>query len=1279
MAEQQQSSPVIADEQGRAIFPSAIPPETTGMPELIAPQHYRKLDSVSSYSTLNASTPATAPISPSSSSPSDEQSTPSSCGAPNTFSSIPGSVARPNSHSMPDSKGQRKSITRSASEGLQRTPLRVPLSRKRAATSGIPFSSSSSPRVAVNRPFFYDFNDYSPSESDTTSTAWSSEHEGEEHAPQQQPPPDQATRKTLQCGGAGKGLEKADTQERRSHSENGSDASGRRYSRFSVGNQYFKTKGKVSRLDGRLRISVNETANSGWLAKALGSGIRHHLSLGKGEGDEKDEGDARGPAAEQKQQDAADTVDAAGKRKDTVPKQIPKLNIVIMVIGSRGDIQPFLKIGKILKSEHGHRVRIATHPAFKDFVEKDSGLEFFSVGGDPSELMAFMVKNPGLIPSIETVKSGEIGKRRKSMYEMFNGMWRACINATDDENDRENVNMMADKHPFIADAIIANPPSFAHVHIAERLGVPLHMMFTFPYTPTTQFPHPLANIKQTNIDESYTNFMSYPLVEMMTWQGLGDLVNKFRVKTLGLEPVSTLWAPGELYRLKVPYTYLWSPTLVPKPSDWGPEINIAGFTFLDLASSFTPPDALVQFLDAGPPPVYIGFGSIVVDDPDAFTDMIFRAVSLAGVRALVSKGWGGIGGGGNSSGASSSSTTSSIPENIFLLDNTPHDWLFPRVAAVVHHGGAGTTAIGLKCGRPTMIVPFFGDQPFWGAMVAKAQAGAHACVPYRKLTAERLAQGIRQCLEDEEARLNAARLAESIAVEGDGAENAVRSFHASLPLRMRRDGETEEGPTMRCSLLEEKVAAWELKDKKKRRGKRKHDGSGGGEAIKLSTLAAEILTERGRLKWTDLRLARAYDWNDFDGPGEPISGVGSVVTGTVVEAAQGIGSVPAKAMKDVKKHGRHEKRKRKLAREGKERKVQEEAAQELPYQEPIPDDTASGNSSSTITTNNSRHPQRPSPSTRTSSTLLHSGGGPTDTLPTELCRTAGHGLHQSASALARAPVDLALALAQGFHNAPRLYGDDTVRRPGLRITGWRSGARAARRELAYGVYDGWTGLWKQPARGWREGGAAGAAKGVGLGVGGVVLKNISAVVGPVGFCAKGLREEARRWRGREEEGWAGFIRRARVLQGRRELRNEGARREVEERAMRAWDSRFEKAEARAGENMERKRRGEEETQMREPEKSVPRRRSTLKKKQRPLRSNAEKKQAIVLDEGSKESDSDSAIARGNDAPEFKGKYLMAEGSIVPVKGAKDRQGQGDVALIKNSGNRSRTIGNVAAI
>ena len=151
-----------------------------------------------------------------------------------------------------------------------------------------------------------------------------------------------------------------------------------------------------------------------------------------------------------------------------------------------------------------------------------------------------------------------------------------------------------------------------------------------------------------------------PLVEMMVWQGLGDLVNSFRTRTLGLDPVSTLWAPGSTYRLRVPFSYLWSPGLVPKPPDWGPEIDVSGFVFLDLASSFKPNSELEDFLNAREPPIYIGFGSIVVDNADHFTEMIFEAVRQAGVRALVSKGWGGLGQG-------------NVPDDIFLLDNVPHD------------------------------------------------------------------------------------------------------------------------------------------------------------------------------------------------------------------------------------------------------------------------------------------------------------------------------------------------------------------------------------------------------------------------------------------------------------------------------------------------------------------------------------------------------------------------------------------------------------------------------
>lgn len=314
----------------------------------------------------------------------------------------------------------------------------------------------------------------------------------------------------------------------------------------------------------------------------------------------------------------------------------------------------------------------------------------------------------------------------------------------------------------------------------------------------------------------------------------------------------------------MPYTYLWSPGLIPKPADWGPEIDIAGFVFLDLASSFQPPETLVEFLDAGEPPVYIGFGSIVVDDPDKFTALIFKAVEKAGVRALVSKGWGGLGDEGNT------------PENIYMLDNTPHDWLFPRVSAVVHHGGAGTTAIGLKCGKPTMIVPFFGDQPFWGAMVANAGAGAQQPIPYKHLSIDALAEGIKQCLSPE-AKAAAEKIAAAIAAEGDGARNAVRSFHSHLRLQGEK--------TMRCSILLDRVATWQVKK----------------SPLRLSTLAAELLVEKRRLKWHNLRPIRHCDWNDFEGPGEPLTGGGAALLGTAGGVVKGIGSVPVRIARSIRR------------------------------------------------------------------------------------------------------------------------------------------------------------------------------------------------------------------------------------------------------------------------------------------------------------------------------------------------------------------------------------------
>jgi UDP:flavonoid glycosyltransferase YjiC (YdhE family) len=184
----------------------------------------------------------------------------------------------------------------------------------------------------------------------------------------------------------------------------------------------------------------------------------------------------------------------------------PRLNVLIQVVGSRGDVQPFIALGNEL-SRLGFRVRLATHDVFETFV-RESGLEFYPVGGDPAALMAYMVKNPGLIPSFQSLHAGEIQQKQHMVEEMLEGFWASCIRPD-----------TATGAPFVADAIIANPPSFAHVHCAEALGIPVHVMFTMPWTSTSALPHPLANLSNSSGNQSMANYASYAIVEHLTWQG----------------------------------------------------------------------------------------------------------------------------------------------------------------------------------------------------------------------------------------------------------------------------------------------------------------------------------------------------------------------------------------------------------------------------------------------------------------------------------------------------------------------------------------------------------------------------------------------------------------------------------------------------------------------------------------------------------------------------------------------------------------------------------------
>uniref|UniRef100_A0A0G4GXN1 Uncharacterized protein n=1 Tax=Chromera velia CCMP2878 TaxID=1169474 RepID=A0A0G4GXN1_9ALVE len=435
---------------------------------------------------------------------------------------------------------------------------------------------------------------------------------------------------------------------------------------------------------------------------------------------------------------------------------VPKMNVLILIVGTRGDVQPFIAMAQRLH-QVGHRVRLSTHEHHKDFVRKEcTGCEFYPLGGDPDELIAYMVRNgPGLMPR----DPRDIPKKRQMMKEIMWSSWKAAVSPSIDDGT-----------PFIANAIISNPPLGSHVHLAERLGIPLHVYFTMPWSPTKEFCHPLVYYgRETN---AYENWLSFFLFEKFWWIGVSDLVNSFRTSCLDLEPIGMADKAEHLLSvMKVPISYMWSPSLIDKPEDWESHIDVVGFFFLDsLSRRYTPPQALATFLNAGSPPLYIGFGSIVCDTFDRVMKEIIKALRDTGVRALIYKG---------GSGQMKVLEKVTLPSNVFMMDGCPHDWLFPQCAAVCHHGGAGTTAAGLKAGKPTIIVPFFGDQFFWGDTVKRYGAGPEP-IPAAKISSKAFAEAIKICQKPETV-VRAQEVAQKMSVE-DGVEMGVASFHRQLPL-----------------------------------------------------------------------------------------------------------------------------------------------------------------------------------------------------------------------------------------------------------------------------------------------------------------------------------------------------------------------------------------------------------------------------------------------------------------------------------------------------------------
>ena len=302
---------------------------------------------------------------------------------------------------------------------------------------------------------------------------------------------------------------------------------------------------------------------------------------------------------------------------------------------------------------------------------------------------------------------------------------------------------------------------FVGLALAEKLGLPLIQAYLYPFTPTREFPCVLTPLPQWRLT-TWANPLSHRLGQQMMWQATRPADNKARREVLGLPP-APLFGPFSS-TTAAPLIYGYSPQVIPRPGDWGDNQQVTGYWFLDPPASWQPPPALVDFLQNGPPPVFVGFGSMGSQKPEQTTALILQALAQTGQRGVLLSDWNGF-------------RSKALPESVFLTDPVPYAWLFPQMTAVVHHGGAGTTAAGLAAGAPSILAPFMGDQPFWAQRVHQLGVGPKP-IPRRRLTVEHLSAAIHIAVTDDTMRAAAARLGERIREE-DGVARAVAVIQQS--------------------------------------------------------------------------------------------------------------------------------------------------------------------------------------------------------------------------------------------------------------------------------------------------------------------------------------------------------------------------------------------------------------------------------------------------------------------------------------------------------------------
>lgn len=422
------------------------------------------------------------------------------------------------------------------------------------------------------------------------------------------------------------------------------------------------------------------------------------------------------------------------------------MRITVLAIGSRGDVQPMLALAVGLQQTGRHQVRFAAPDNFES-ITREHRLDFFPLGLNTQEMLG----SGELKAGIETGRNFllwflQVIRLIRPMLEgLMERTWLACQEA---------------------ETIVFSTIGIGAYHAAEKLGLPCLMATPIPgLAPTRAYPNPGGVFPPLPLGGGYnllTHLLSGQILQTLT----GPYINRWRRKKLNLPAIPFGKYPySQLHGKPVPVLGSYSSIVVPRAADWGEHVHITGYWPLEPAPDWQPPTRLVDFLESGPPPVYIGFGSMASRSPRQMTRVVQEALERSGQRGVLATGWGGL-------------ESADMPDNLFMLESVPHAWLFPRMSAVVHHGGSGTTGAGLRAGVPSVLVPHMGDQPFWGQRITELGVGPPP-IPRQQLTAESLAAAITCAASDMNIKARAAALGEKIRSE-DGIGRAIRVIESFI-------------------------------------------------------------------------------------------------------------------------------------------------------------------------------------------------------------------------------------------------------------------------------------------------------------------------------------------------------------------------------------------------------------------------------------------------------------------------------------------------------------------